>query len=118
MATKFLYKIGLAHADAIGSTNMVTDQTGTPVWDVDYYPWGQVWQQTGTRGRKPLTTISYCASLICRVRRRPPGWPWQRGLYDRHATPVIAEGCSPPPNRMPGPDKVRPGYRTMKRENY
>ncbi len=49
MATKFLYKIGLAHADAIGSTNMVTDQTGTPVWDVVHYPWGQVWQQTGTR---------------------------------------------------------------------
>jgi RHS repeat-associated protein len=39
----------LAHADAIDSTTMVTDQTGTPVWDQVFGPWGQIWQQTGTR---------------------------------------------------------------------
>jgi RHS repeat-associated protein len=39
----------LAHADAINSTTMVTDQTGAVVWDQVFGPWGQNWQQTGTR---------------------------------------------------------------------
>ncbi|HXH49842.1 MAG TPA: hypothetical protein VNM47_10890, partial [Terriglobia bacterium] len=39
----------LAHADAIDSTTMVTDQTGAVVWDQVFGPWGQIWQQTGTR---------------------------------------------------------------------
>ena len=39
----------LAHSDAIGSTTMVTDQTGAWVWDQVFGPWGHVWQQTGTR---------------------------------------------------------------------
>ena len=38
------------HADAIGSTVMETDPSGTVDWDVTRYPWGRVWQQTGTRG--------------------------------------------------------------------
>jgi RHS repeat-associated protein len=39
----------LAHSDAIGSTTMVTDETGAWVWDQVFGPWGHVWQQTGTR---------------------------------------------------------------------
>ncbi|HXH50760.1 MAG TPA: hypothetical protein VNM47_15565 [Terriglobia bacterium] len=39
----------LAHADAIDSTTIVTDQTGAVVWDQVFGPWGQTWQQTGTR---------------------------------------------------------------------
>ena len=37
------------HADAIGSTTMETDPSGAAVWDVVNGPWGQAWQQTGTR---------------------------------------------------------------------
>ena len=37
------------HADAIGSTVMETDPSGAAVWDVVNGPWGQAWQQTGTR---------------------------------------------------------------------
>ncbi len=37
------------HADAIGSTTMETDPSGAVQWDVVNGPWGQVWQQTGTR---------------------------------------------------------------------
>ena len=37
------------HADAIGSTVMETDPAGAVQWDVVNGPWGQVWQQTGTR---------------------------------------------------------------------
>ncbi len=37
------------HADAIGSTTMETDPSGAVLWDVVNGPWGQVWQQTGTR---------------------------------------------------------------------
>jgi RHS repeat-associated protein len=39
----------LAHSDAIDSTAMVTDETGAMVWDQVFGPWGQIWQQTGTR---------------------------------------------------------------------
>ncbi len=38
------------HADAVGSTVMETDPSGAVVWDITRYPWGRVWQQTGTRG--------------------------------------------------------------------
>ncbi len=37
------------HADAVGSTTMETDPSGAVDWDVVNGPWGQVWQQTGTR---------------------------------------------------------------------
>ncbi len=37
------------HADAIGSTVMETGPAGAVQWDVVNGPWGQVWQQTGTR---------------------------------------------------------------------
>ena len=37
------------HADAVGTTTMETDQAGTVVWDTENYPWGRIWQQTGTR---------------------------------------------------------------------
>ncbi|HUZ46448.1 MAG TPA: RHS repeat-associated core domain-containing protein, partial [Terriglobia bacterium] len=37
----------LLHADAVGSTTMATDQAGTVDMDNLFYPWGQVWQQTG-----------------------------------------------------------------------
>jgi RHS repeat-associated protein len=37
------------HADAIGSTTMDTDPSGTVVWDQVNGPWGQPWQQAGTR---------------------------------------------------------------------
>ena len=37
------------HADAIGSTTMETDPSGTVVWDMVNGPWGQAWQETGTR---------------------------------------------------------------------
>jgi filamentous hemagglutinin len=37
------------HADAIGTTTMVTDPSGAVVWDITRYPWGQTWQQSGTR---------------------------------------------------------------------
>ncbi len=38
------------HADAVGSTTMETDPAGGVQWDMTHYPWGQVWQQGGTRG--------------------------------------------------------------------
>ncbi|HET7215934.1 MAG TPA: RHS repeat-associated core domain-containing protein [Terriglobia bacterium] len=37
------------HADAVGSTTMETDPAGGVQWDIVRYPWGQIWQQTGTR---------------------------------------------------------------------
>ena len=37
------------HSDAVGSTTMETDPAGGVQWDMTYYPWGQIWQQTGTR---------------------------------------------------------------------
>ena len=37
------------HSDAVGSTTMETDPAGGIQWDMTYYPWGQIWQQTGTR---------------------------------------------------------------------
>jgi RHS repeat-associated protein len=37
------------HSDAIGSTTMETDPAGGVQWDIVRYPWGQIWQETGTR---------------------------------------------------------------------
>ncbi len=37
------------HADAVGSTTMETDPSGTVDWDVVHYPWGRVFQEQGTR---------------------------------------------------------------------
>jgi len=37
----------LRHADATGSSTMLTDQTGAVDGDVVFYPWGQVWQISG-----------------------------------------------------------------------
>ena len=37
------------HADAVGSTTMETGPAGAVQWDVVNGPWGQVWQQAGTR---------------------------------------------------------------------
>ena len=39
----------LAHADAVGSMVMETDQTGAVTYDIRYYPWGQLWLTAGTR---------------------------------------------------------------------
>jgi RHS repeat-associated protein len=35
------------HPNHLGSTSIVTDQTGTPVRDMLFYPWGQTWRQLG-----------------------------------------------------------------------
>ena len=37
------------HSDAVGSTTMETDPSGTVDWDVVHYPWGRVFQEQGTR---------------------------------------------------------------------
>jgi RHS repeat-associated protein len=37
------------HSDAVGSTTMETDPAGGVQWDMVRYPWGQIWQQGGTR---------------------------------------------------------------------
>jgi len=37
------------HSDAVGSTTMETDPAGGVQWDMTYFPWGQIWQQGGTR---------------------------------------------------------------------
>jgi len=37
----------LRHADAVGSSTMLTDQTGAVDGDATFYPWGQVWQISG-----------------------------------------------------------------------
>ena len=37
----------LRHADAVGTTTMLTDQTGAVDGDVEYYPWGRLWGQIG-----------------------------------------------------------------------
>jgi len=37
------------HSDAVGSTTMETDPAGSVQWDIVHYPWGQIWQQGGTR---------------------------------------------------------------------
>jgi hypothetical protein len=53
----------LAHADAIDSTTMATDQTGAWVWDQVFGPWGQIWQQTGTRPRvAQILIFNVCVS--------------------------------------------------------
>ncbi|MGH7968122.1 MAG: RHS repeat-associated core domain-containing protein, partial [Limisphaerales bacterium] len=39
----------IGHSDAIGSTTMETDPAGGVQWDMTHYPWGQIWQQGGTR---------------------------------------------------------------------
>src|SRR5438128_1636524 len=44
-ATRWLF-----HPNALGSSTMVTDQTGAVVQDATYYPWGQLWQSPGSFG--------------------------------------------------------------------
>ncbi|PYV35302.1 MAG: hypothetical protein DMG22_02760 [Acidobacteria bacterium] len=44
-ATRWLF-----HPNAVGSSTMVTDQTGAVVQDATYYPWGQLWQSPGSFG--------------------------------------------------------------------
>jgi RHS repeat-associated protein len=36
------------HTDAVGSTTMDTDNTGTVDRDITFYPWGQTWQVSGS----------------------------------------------------------------------
>ncbi len=38
------------HANALGSTGMITDQTGTPKQEVLYTPWGSEWASAGISG--------------------------------------------------------------------
>jgi hypothetical protein len=38
----------LFHPNALGSTTMMTDQTGAAILDQTFYPWGQAWQTVGT----------------------------------------------------------------------
>src|SRR5207247_10970848 len=40
----------LFHPNVVGSSTMVTDQTGAVVQDTTYYPWGQLWQSPGSFG--------------------------------------------------------------------
>jgi RHS repeat-associated protein len=40
----------LNHMNNIGSTTAVTNHAGTPVGEVLFYPWGQVWQGWGSGG--------------------------------------------------------------------
>ncbi len=47
------------HADAIGSTVMETDPSGAVQWDVVNGPWGQVWQQTGTRQSEVFADLDW-----------------------------------------------------------
>jgi RHS repeat-associated protein len=42
------------HWNALGSTSMVTDQTGAVVQDILYYPFGAKWTQTGSKQNKDL----------------------------------------------------------------
>src|SRR5437867_2250341 len=44
-ATRWLF-----HPNVVGSSTMVTDQTGAVVQDATYYPWGQLWQSPGSFG--------------------------------------------------------------------
>jgi len=44
-ATRWLF-----HPNVVGSSTMVTDQTGAVVQDTTYYPWGQLWQSPGSFG--------------------------------------------------------------------
>src|SRR5436309_4584150 len=44
-ATRWLF-----HPNVVGSSTMVTDQTGAVVQDATYYPWGQLWQSQGSFG--------------------------------------------------------------------
>jgi len=76
----------LAHADAIGSTNMVTDQAGTVVWDTVFYPWGQVWQEGGTRQYRVFADL---------------GWPVNDPLY-----PSATRGYKQSLGRWMTPDKL------------
>ena len=47
------------HADAVGSTVMETDPSGAVDWDVVNGPWGQVWQQTGTRQSEVFADLDW-----------------------------------------------------------
>src|SRR3989454_5485526 len=42
-ATRWLF-----HPNVVGSSTMVTDQTGAVVQDATYYSWGQLWQSPGS----------------------------------------------------------------------
>src|SRR5436309_7661072 len=44
-ATRWLF-----HPNVVGTSTMVTDQTGAVVQDTTYYPWGQLWQSPGSFG--------------------------------------------------------------------
>src|SRR5439155_11519580 len=44
-ATRWLF-----HPNVVGSSTMVTDQTGAVVQDATYYSWGQLWQSPGSFG--------------------------------------------------------------------
>ena len=44
-ATRWLF-----HPNVVGSSTMVTDQTGAVVQDATHYPWGQLWQSPGSFG--------------------------------------------------------------------
>src|SRR5437867_803925 len=44
-ATRWLF-----HPNVVGSSTMVSDQTGAVVQDATYYPWGQLWQSPGSFG--------------------------------------------------------------------
>src|SRR2546427_1301084 len=44
-ATRWLF-----HPNVVGSSTMVTDQTGAVVQDATYYTWGQLWQSPGSFG--------------------------------------------------------------------
>jgi len=44
-ATRWLF-----HPNVVGSSTMVTDETGAVVQDATYYPWGQLWQFHGSFG--------------------------------------------------------------------
>src|SRR5438093_12688442 len=44
-ATRWLF-----HPNVVGSSTMVTDETGAVVQDTTYYPWGQLWQFHGSFG--------------------------------------------------------------------
>jgi RHS repeat-associated protein len=51
MGRRILVKYGsplrILHANNLGTTTVVTDQTGAELGDLLYYPWGQAWTNTG-----------------------------------------------------------------------
>jgi RHS repeat-associated protein len=47
------------HANGVGSTNTVTDNTGTVVQDQLYYPWGQDWAMAGSLQEKRFASLQH-----------------------------------------------------------